>query len=46
MTKEELAKFDRASEHAYECRCDDCELWWKMVPPEEDDYDPDEDIPF
>lgn len=45
LTPAEQARFDRASAHPYECKCDDCQFWWENVPPEdeeEDDYDDDE----
>lgn len=36
LTPEQQAKFNEASEHPYECRCDVCKLWWANVPPEVD----------
>ena len=45
LTPEEQAKFDEASEHPYECRCDLCKLWWANVPPEEEETDFDDDEP-
>ena len=32
----EIAKFDEASEHPYECRCTLCREWWNSVPDEDD----------
>ena len=32
-------QFDKASNHAYECRCDLCKQWWAEVGPEDDDDD-------
>lgn len=37
LSPDELARVDRASNHRYECRCDDCVFWWSVMPPEEDD---------
>ena len=36
MTPEELKRFDEASNHPYECRCEVCKEWWQQVPAEED----------
>lgn len=36
MTEEEQARFDAATEHPYECRCELCQEWWENVPPEDD----------
>jgi hypothetical protein len=35
LTPEQQARFNKASEHPYECRCDLCKEWWANVPPEE-----------
>lgn len=43
MTPEELARFDAASAHPYECRCAICLEWWAQVPPE-DEEPPDDEI--
>jgi hypothetical protein len=37
MTPEELKRFDEASNHPYECKCELCKEWWKQVPPEDDE---------
>ena len=37
MTPEALKRFDEASNHPYECRCELCKEWWAQVPPEDDD---------
>jgi hypothetical protein len=37
MTPEQLKRFDEASSHPYECKCDICKEWWAAVPPEEDE---------
>lgn len=29
--------FDVASDHRYECKCEACAIWWKRVPPEDQD---------
>lgn len=42
-TPEELARFDEASNHPYECRCQICLEWLASVPPEEEDAHPDND---
>lgn len=39
MTADELARFDEASNHPYECRCEKCGEWWAQVPPEDDEPD-------
>jgi len=33
----QLKRFDEASNHPYECRCDLCKEWWSLVPPEDED---------
>ena len=35
MTDEELARFDEASNHPYECQCALCREWWFHMPPED-----------
>lgn len=35
VTPDKLARFDAASNHPYECRCELCKEWWSMVPEEE-----------
>lgn len=45
LTPEDQAKFDQASEHPYECKCDLCKLWWANVPPEDDGEEYDDDEP-
>lgn len=35
MTLEQLARFDEASNHPYECQCEICKEWWAQVPEEE-----------
>lgn len=35
MTPEELARFDAASNHPYECRCAICQEWWTHMGPED-----------
>lgn len=37
LTPEELAEFDEASNHPYECKCKLCQKWWDLVPPEDDE---------
>jgi hypothetical protein len=37
MSKVDLARFDEASDHAYECNCDLCEDWWDLVGEESDE---------
>lgn len=37
MTADQLQRFDEASNHPYECRCELCKEWWAQVPPEEDE---------
>lgn len=37
MTDEEIKRFDEASNHPYECRCELCKEWWAQVPPEDDE---------
>lgn len=32
-----LSRFDEASNHPYECKCELCKEWWASVPPEEDE---------
>lgn len=32
---ERLRRFDEASNHPYECRCELCIEWWSFVPPED-----------
>ncbi len=39
MTPEQLKRFDEASNHPYECKCDICKEWRSLVPPEDDDED-------
>jgi hypothetical protein len=39
VTPEEQKKFDEASNHPYECRCEICQFWWDNVPPEDEDWD-------
>ncbi len=39
MTPAELERFDIASSHRYDCKCDYCKEWWKAMPPEEEDED-------
>ena len=31
-----VKEFAEASNHPYNCKCRICELWWKNMPPEED----------
>ncbi len=35
MTPEQLARFDQASNHPYECRCALCQEWWDHMGPED-----------
>lgn len=35
MTEIELKEFDEASNHQYECTCDLCKKWWKLMGREE-----------
>jgi hypothetical protein len=35
MTPEELKRFDEASNHPYECKCDICKEWWEQMPKEQ-----------
>ena len=35
MTPEEVARFDQASNHPYECRCALCQDWWDQMGPED-----------
>jgi hypothetical protein len=44
ITPKQLARFDEASNHPYECRCELCKEWWELVPPE-DDGDSDDEAP-
>ena len=40
---EAIAVLDRASDHHYQCRCDDCLTWWALCGPDGDtpgDYGP------
>ena len=37
MDPEQLKRFDEASNHPYECKCDLCQEWWSLVPPEDDE---------
>ena len=48
MTPEEIERFDRASNHPYNCRCNICQEWWDIVGPEVDENDLpiDEDDPM
>lgn len=39
MTSEQMARFDEASNHPYECRCEICLEWWEQIGPEEDGDD-------
>lgn len=39
LTKQDLEKFDQATEHPESCRCEICKQWWDLVPPVEDDWD-------
>lgn len=39
MKADQLQRFDEASNHPYECRCELCKEWWAQVPPEEDEDD-------
>ena len=41
MTPEQLARFDAASNHPYECGCELCKEWWAQMPPEDDDIEDD-----
>ena len=34
---EQLKRFDEASNHPYECRCELCLEWWQLVGPERED---------
>ena len=34
LSDAQLARFERASKHPYECRCPLCVEWWTLVPPE------------
>lgn len=34
LTPEQLARFDEASNHPYECKCEICKEWWKLMGPE------------
>jgi hypothetical protein len=43
LTPEQLARFDEASNHPYECRCDLCREWWELMGPEREG---DEEEPF
>lgn len=47
LPADELANFDAASNHPYECKCKLCRDWWKACGPEmEDDDTPDGYGPF
>lgn len=37
LTDEQLARFEAASNHPYECRCPLCVEWWSLVPPENEE---------
>jgi hypothetical protein len=37
MTPEELKRFDEASDHPYECRCELCLEWRAQMPPEDEE---------
>jgi hypothetical protein len=37
LDEAQLARFEAASRHPYECRCELCREWWRLVPPEEDE---------
>ncbi len=39
MDPEQLKRFDEASNHPYECKCELCREWWALMPPEDDDED-------
>lgn len=39
-----LDRFDEASNHPYECRCELCKEWWAQVPPEDEEIG-DDDAP-
>lgn len=43
MTPEELARFDEASNHPYECKCAICKEWWTLMGPEEEGEQPEDD---
>jgi len=40
MDPEQLKRFDEASNHPYECKCELCKEWWTLVPPEDDEQAP------
>ena len=35
--------FDKAAQHAYECKCSLCAKYWTLVPPEEEGYEEEPD---
>lgn len=37
LTDEQLARFNAASNHPYECQCELCQEWWSLMPREEDE---------
>jgi hypothetical protein len=39
ITKQDLEKFDEASDHPETCQCEICQKWMDMVPPVEDSDD-------
>lgn len=41
MTEQELAEFDEASNHPYECQCELCKKWWEKVGPEREEDEED-----
>ena len=41
LTPEQLKRFDEASNHPYECKCELCKEWWSLVPPEDDEDESD-----
>ena len=41
MTPEQIARFDAASNHPYECRCELCQEWWAQMPDEDEEPSPD-----
>ena len=34
--EDERARFDAASNHPYECKCELCKEWWEKMGPEEE----------
>jgi hypothetical protein len=47
VDQEQIKRFDQASNHPYECRCELCAEWWELVGPEDEgDGSIDDEEPF